>query len=68
MRASSINAGRVGECSAAGCGERGRAIAAFVNRPLDVALDDASVYWTDFGPGTDSTQSDAGRVLTLPKP
>jgi hypothetical protein len=60
--------GSVAGCAVQGCGDRGTALAGFVNEPLGVAVDSTQVYWTDFGPGTDPEQSDAGRVMAYPKP
>jgi hypothetical protein len=60
--------GRVAECAAGGCGDQPGPVADFVNCPLGVAVDGTDVFWTDFGPGTDRTQTDAGRVMMRPKP
>ena len=60
--------GRVAACAAGGCGDQPGPVADFVNFPLGVAVDGTTVFWTDFGPGTDRTQSDAGRVMMRAKP
>jgi hypothetical protein len=61
------NLGRVAGCLAGGCGERGTAVAGFVNQPLDVAVDSTHVYWTDFGLSSNAAASDAGRVMAYAK-
>jgi hypothetical protein len=42
-------------------------VAGFVNFPQQIAVDDTSVYWTDFGSSTNSSGTIDGRVMTAPK-
>ena len=65
--AGSGGGGRVAECAVGGCAGTGRAVAGYVNQPLDVVVDDAGVYWTDFGLTNDPTESDSGSVMFAPK-
>jgi hypothetical protein len=69
MDASSVpgGAGRVSKCGVGGCNDAPTPIAGFVNFPQQIAVDDASVYWTDFGSSTDVHSSDNGRVMAIPK-
>jgi hypothetical protein len=59
--------GDVEKCPISGCSEKPTPIAAFVNFPQQIAVDDASVYWTDFGSSTDPTATQDGRVMSALK-
>jgi hypothetical protein len=56
-------AGRIAKCAVAGCKEVPVTVQGYVNYPQGIAVDDANVYWTDFGSGTDPSASDDGRVM-----
>jgi hypothetical protein len=58
--------GDVEKCPISGCSNP-TPVAAFVNFPQQIAVDDASVYWTDFGSSTDPTGTQDGRVMSAPK-
>jgi hypothetical protein len=60
-------AGRVARCAIAGCNSRPTPMAGYVNFPQQIAVDDAAVYWTDFGSIADPNESDDGRVVAMPK-
>jgi hypothetical protein len=60
-------AGRVAKCAIAGCNSRPTPMAGYVNLPQQIAVDDAAVYWTDFGSIADPDESDDGRVVAMPK-
>jgi hypothetical protein len=59
--------GRVEKCPTSGCRGNPTPIAAFVNFPQQIAVDNTSVYWTDFGSSTDPNASQDGRVMTALK-
>jgi hypothetical protein len=59
--------GRVEKCPIAGCRGNPTLVAAFVNFPQQIAVDDTSVYWTDFGSSTDPNATEDGRVMTALK-
>jgi len=59
--------GRVAKCSIAGCNDAPTPIAGYVNIPQQIAVDDTTVYWTDYGSVADPNGSDEGRVMALPK-
>jgi hypothetical protein len=59
--------GRVEKCPISGCRGNPIPIAAFVNFPQQIAVDDTSVYWTDFGSSTDPDLTQDGRVMTAMK-
>ncbi len=64
--------GRVGKCSVAGCTGGGATIADHLENPRGVAVDDANVYWADFGSGTLDSNAQAllsvdGRIMTSSK-
>jgi hypothetical protein len=64
--------GRIAKCSVTGCMDLGTTIADHLQNPRGVAVDDANVYWADFGSGTlDSNKglllSVDGRIMTSPK-
>jgi hypothetical protein len=75
------NVGRVGKCAVTGCPADcsysdcpmlGTTIAGLLENPRGIAVDDANVYWADFGSGTlDSNAqfllSVDGRIVTSPK-
>jgi hypothetical protein len=60
-------AGHVAKCAIAGCSGISTAVAGFVNFPQQISVDDAMVYWTDFGTIADPHESEDGRVMALPK-
>jgi hypothetical protein len=60
-------AGRIVECAVAGCGDVAAIVQDYVNYPQGLAVDDAHVYWTDFGSGTDPLGGSDGRVMVRPK-
>jgi hypothetical protein len=55
--------GDVEKCPISGCSSNPTPVAAFVNFPQQIAVDDTSVYWTDFGSSTDPTGTQDGRVM-----
>jgi hypothetical protein len=59
--------GRVAKCPVSGCTGNPMPVAGFVNFPQQIAVDDTSVYWTDFGSSTNSSGTIDGRVMTAPK-
>jgi hypothetical protein len=59
--------GRVAKCPLAGCTGNPTPIAGFVDYPQQIAVDDRSVYWTDFGSSTDPGGTADGRVMMSPK-
>jgi len=59
--------GHVEKCPISGCSSNPTPVAAFVNLPQQIAVDDTSVYWTDFGSSTNPTGTQDGRVMWAPK-
>ena len=60
-------AGRIVACAVAGCGDVAAIVQDYVNYPQGIAVDDAHVYWTDFGSGTDPSGGGDGRIMVRPK-
>jgi hypothetical protein len=59
--------GRVSKCPIAGCDAGPTPVAGFVSFPQQIAVDDTTVYWTDFGSGTDPRSTTDGRVMAIPR-
>jgi hypothetical protein len=67
--------GRVAKCAAAGCSNQATTLLSRINNPRGIAVDDAHVYWADFGsggivPGVSSGSapySNDGRIMMMTK-
>lgn len=59
--------GRVAKCPTTGCTGAPTPVEGYVNFPQQIAVDDAAVYWTDFGSSNDPNGTKDGRVMTSAK-
>jgi hypothetical protein len=64
-RASGV--GRIATCPVAGCKDIATLVQDYVSYPQGIAVDDAHVYWSDFGSGTDPSGSNDGRIMVRAK-